>query len=784
MLEFISIKVTSQSNSIIDFKDIKKLGKAITNNWLIIFSCVLISFVAAYVYSYKLPRIFAAKTQLLFKSNETYSYQEGLFAGLGLSSPNYEKMANEQRVITSIDLLSEVLAKLKADVSYYIIGKFTTGEVFRGNPFRVAAQISSSAYYEFPFTFRIIDVNTYEISYEENEQKIVIRNKFGEPVIKNDFYIVINKTTDLNNASIATLKKLTYQFIVHDRQNLLYKYQSAIRVENLEWTGILEMTLEDESPERAATFLDTLSLVYINNSLKTKFRINDNTVNYIDKQLGEIILIVDSLETVMDGFKEQKEIIDLTKEQDRYYVKLVDFEGQKRSLELQLKGNAYLKNYIISNLNKELLPPFSYIDNGDAYLTSAITQLYNLQVQINGTMFSSTDKSTTIKEMNYKVELLRNDILKYLTGSENAINQKIQTVEGEIAYYEDMLKSVPRNQRQLLNINRKLGVNEKMYVYLLEKRAESVIARAGIVSDISTIESAHSIGVVKPDLKKIYYSFISVGLLFSLLIAFLRTTLFGAIESIEELREMTSLAVVGEVFYTQEAKSSYLVVDSHPRSFIAESFRALRTNLEYLAPEIQSKVILISSNSPSAGKTFCSVNLGTILARGGKKVLLLELDLHKPKIHSALQMKSEMGISTVLIGKCSVGEAILHSNVENLDVVLSGPTPPNASELILSEHLKIMLEYAKTHYDYVIIDTPPMGIISDALVLMKYSNINLFVINTRRGSMDGLRFAHDIVENNKMHGSFSLVLNSVRPKRSRYYYKGYKYNYGESYIQG
>lgn len=770
--------MAEKNNAIIDIKDIKKIGKAFVKNWFIILLCFLISVLAAYLYSYKLPRIYAATTQLLMAEQNTYSYQEGLFQGLGLYSSTYEKMANEQRVITSTDLISQTVSKLKSDISFYIVGRIQTKEVFTGTPFQVNAQIYSDDFYEFPLTFKITGVDDYEVSYEINAQQVVIRHKFGEPIINNDFYLLINKSSAINSTTISSFENIVYQFVVHNRENLIYKYKGNITIENLEYTGILQLSLEDENPRRAVTFLDTLSKVYIDNSLKTKFKINENTLVYIDRQLGEIITILDSLENAMESFKDQKDILNLPKEEETYYAKLTQYEAAKRGLELQLKGSAYLKNYIVTNMNKELLPPFSYIDNEDVYLTNAVTQLYNLQVSINNTLFSSTDKSTTVKELDYKVELLRSDILKYLANSEKAINEKISSIEGEIAFYESKLKGVPPNQRQMLNINRKVGVNEKMYVYLLEKRAETVIAKAGIVSDISVIESAHSIGVVKPDLKKIYYTFISVGLLISLVIAFVRSILFKTIESVDDLRELTSLPVVGEVFHAKEAKDSYLVVDDQPRSFITESFRSLRTNLEYLAPNIKSKIILITSNRPSAGKTFCSVNLGSILAKGGKKVLLLELDLHKPKIHSAFRLSSDIGLSTILIGKCSVTDAILKTSVENLDVILSGPSPPNASELILSRYLFQLFEYAKEEYEYIIIDTPPMGIISDAQALMRYSDINLFVINTRHGSMEGLEFARGVVENNKIAGSFAFVLNSVKPKYSRYYYKGYKYNYG------
>lgn len=584
--------MATKSNSIIDVKDIKKVIKAFSSNWLVILVSILISLLAAFLYSYKLPRIYGAKMQLLLSSVQTYSYQDQLFEGLGLTSASYERMANEVRVVTSTDMLAQTVSKLNAEISYSIVGKVLTKEVFSGTPFKVEAQIYANDFYEFPFTFRFIDVDHYEISYDHNEEKVVKRFEFGVPEINNDYYLLIKKTSGVTPTTVSSFP--VYQFEVHNSENLLYQFKNSLKAENLEYTAILELNLEDENPERAQTFLDTLSLVYINNSLKTKFLVNSNTIVFIDRQISEIHEILDSLESMLDNFKEQKDIIDLNKEEATYYEKLTAFEAKKRALEMEQKGSAYLKNYIVSNMNKELLPPFAYIDNGDAYLTNAITQLYNYQVSINGMLFSSTEKSTTVKATEYKIELLRNDILKYLANSEKAINEKIQSIQDEISFYEGQLKGVPRNYRQMLNINRKIGVNEKMYLYLLEKRAETIIAKAGIVSDLSIIESPHSIGIVKPELPKIYYTFVSIGLLISLIIVFLRSILFESIESIEDLRDLTALPVVGEVFHAKEAKVSYLVVNDQPRSFIAESFRAIRTNLEYLAPNVKSKVVLIT----------------------------------------------------------------------------------------------------------------------------------------------------------------------------------------------
>ena len=367
-------------------------------------------------------------------------------------------------------------------------------------------------------------------------------------------------------------------------------------------------------------------------------------------------------------------------------------------------------------------------------------------------------------------------------NTEKAIYEKGQALSGEINYYEGLLKGVPKNQRAILNIERKLTVNEKLYSYLQEKRAETVIARSSIVPDIAVIESPHSVGIVKPKLKNIYYSFIVVGLLIAFAIALIKAMFFGTISNIEELRSQTSVPVLGEIFYTKDAKNSYLVVDSQPRSFITESFRAIRTNLEYLASGEKCKTLLITSNRPGVGKTFCSVNLSTILAKGGKKVLLLEMDMHKPKLHTVFKTTSANGMSSLLIGKSTPSDSIIKTEIENLDIIQSGPAPPNASELILSKNLDLLLEHAKNNYDYIVIDTPPMGLISDALMLMKNSDINLFILNTKFGPVDGMQYAHGVLENNKIK-SFGFVLNNVKPKHSKYYNKNYKYSYGYGYTQ-
>ncbi|MEO8066939.1 MAG: CpsD/CapB family tyrosine-protein kinase, partial [Flavobacteriales bacterium] len=200
------------------------------------------------------------------------------------------------------------------------------------------------------------------------------------------------------------------------------------------------------------------------------------------------------------------------------------------------------------------------------------------------------------------------------------------------------------------------------------------------------------------------------------------------------------------------------------------------------------KVVMVTSYRPNEGKTFCSVNLSAILAKAGKKVLLLELDLHKPKVGAGLNMSSAAGISTLMVGKAVIQDVILPTQIENFHVILSGPTPPNASELVLSKHMAELFAYGREHYDYVMIDTPPVGLISDALVMMKLADATLFVVNTRFANKDHLKSAMEVHQANPVH-NFGFILNGVKMKKSKYYYNtnygyGYRYAYGYGYGSG
>lgn len=774
---------TKKNAKIIDFDDLRLFLKVFSKNWYIIGLLVFVSFLFSYFYTYKLPDVYSVKSQILLKSDDTYNYQNQLYSGIGYYQ-SYLDNSNQIRVITSNDLIEKVLSKLKVDISYYIVGRLKATELYEYMPFDISVRLLNESLFEEDIKFKVQDVNTFQISYRKGDEQVVKKFRFNEKIEDNDFFMTVTKNGLINDFTIENLKQNDYLIKIHNINNLIYKIKNSLQVENIENTTILQLSLEDEIPARAVTFLDTLSKVYIEYTAEAQIKVNENTIGNIDKQLKEITAILGSIEDDLENYKSNKAILDLTREQDEYFKKLIEYDKEKRDIELRIQSLNALEKYILTVAGKpdqKLLPPSFYIEKDDGYLQTALSKLYTMQMERNEELFGATESNRSIKELDQNIELLRRNILTYIDNSRKGLEIKITDLLAQIEQYTDIIRKIPKTQRDLLTIQRKVDVNERMYEFLLEKRATTIIARAGILPETRVIEKAHPAGIVKPNKVQIRNYFLITGFILGLIVTFIRTVFFSKIENIFELKRLTTLPILGEIVQSVDKDGNYQAVDKDPNAPVTQSFRTIRTNLEYMAKGVAgSKMILVTSLNPGEGKTFCSVNLAMMLAKAGKKVLLIELDLHKPKLQKALSMSSDIGVSSVLIGKSDVKSAILPTEMENLSVILSGPTPPNPSEIILSDYLQNIFNYGKENFDYIVIDTAPIGLITDALVISKYVDISMFVLNTKYAKKQSIDIVHEIVESNMLH-NFCLVLNGVKHRRSRY---GYGYSYGYAFRYG
>lgn len=761
--------------------DLRNLVRIASKNWYFVVIALVLSAVLSYLYSYKIPDVYGASTQILLKDRTSYDYQSQVYKNIGFVN-TYGDIVNQKRVLTSYDLIDRTLDKLDFEVSYYIIGRFKTTQVYANLPFTVEMQVLNPKLYERPFDLHIIDPQRFSVNYDAGQGVVSKTFRFNTDIADEDFTLRVVPNVDLRAATIAKYTASDYRFVRHARPNLVRKYARTLNVENLDYTSILQVTVEDEIPARAKMFLDTLSAEYINYTLQGDFDINENTLTYIDKQLEEVTGILSQYEEDLQAFLRSKDILDLNRESSQYFSQLVKIDAEQRELELMIESVDALRDYVLNIGEDELLPPSFYILEDDQFLKSTLSELYRMQMNINRFMYAVEPDNPNVVETQKTIQLTRANLLIYLKNTRVAIEQKIRDLGLQGEEYTGLIRAVPQNQRDVENFQRKVAVNEKLYEFLLEKRANTVIARAGIIPQTKVIEAARSVGVVRPDKTKILYTFLVGGGLLAALLVFIRVLFYDRVENADQLRASTNIPVFGEVIASDKAEENYVVVDSDPKAAITESFRTIRTNLEYLPATETGRAVMVTSYRPNEGKTFSSVNLSAILAKAGKRVLLLELDLHKPKVGTGLGLTNKIGISTILAGKADIVECVMPTQIEHFDVILAGATPPNASELILSKMLPEIFNYGREHYDYVMVDTPPVGLITDALLMMRHVDATLFVINTRFANKDHVRNAMEIHAANPVK-NFGFILNGVRMKKSKYYYNtnygyGYRYAYG------
>ncbi|MEX2596102.1 MAG: polysaccharide biosynthesis tyrosine autokinase [Salibacteraceae bacterium] len=784
----------TEQKEIISRKDIVRFVGIILSNWYYFISIPLIAFALTYIYTHRIADIYAAKCQILLKSNETYDYQSEIYRGLGFNSKyaSYEETASQMRVIKSTGLLEEVMNRMPLDVSYFIVGRLKVTEVYKHMPFKVITDERSSAFSGMRFSVSIIDTTRFRLSYErEGEEKEGVF-AFGELVLNDGLYFKLVREANLNKVSLPSLSRIDYQFVVHKKPSLINKYQRALEVANIDYTSIVEITLKDEIPDRAAEVLDTLAKIYVHNTLANKRQVNQNTLSYIDMQLDEVIGIINEIENELERYKEDKAILNLSREEETYYSRLVQMDGEMRAFERQVEALNDLTTYLLKEEDIEsLLPPNLFVANTDPELAEQVKELYEVRDAYTEMLKSNAASSPKTEAVLEKVRKLKTNIIRYIESQKEAVMQAQKSLKRDIDAMEARIKNIPKTQRQIINIERRLAVNEELYSFLLSKRAETVIARAGIVPETKIIEKSRPVGVVYPDKTRMNLMGALMGFGLAVIIVLLKELFFQKIKSLGQLQAFTDISILGSIPRQKNFSKTYRLMSGSERSDLAQAFRSLRTNLQFIAPNKASKTILVTSLLPGEGKTFTSVNLASVLAIADKKVLLMDFDLHKPRLAKAMELDNSKGISSVLIGKHSVKDVIQHTEVPTLDVITSGPVPPNASELIIRPELEKIMRFANEHYEYVFLDTPPVSLISDALILMQETDVKVFVLNSKSTSKTSLDYIDRLIEVNKLVGA-TLVLNEEQISKIDYYYSRYGYGgygyggygyggYGETY---
>ena len=749
------------NNNLIDTRDIKKTVQTIGKNWYWFVLFLLLGVGGSIAYLYKATKFYGATTQVLITPPKD-PFKDALSESLPSPTTKSEDVNNEIMVLRSTKLMDETINKLGLDISYYIEGRLKTGEVYKGTPFEVQGKMIDTRLYEVPIKLKILNREKFKWEISSEHYTKSGESKFGEPVVTSKFSFLVMPDSNVISKN-PKISEINYQFRFRNHTNLIKKYKKLFKAEPVTEASVITITIEDEVPERAIDFLNTLVNLYIENSVSVNKQVNENTLQFIDGQLSQVENQLNGVESNLEQFQREKTTFNLGGEQSVLFQRVVEFDSEKARINIKLKSIDMLYEYLTSSDADMAISPAILAEQNDPALSGAFNELLALQQKRTNLLFSNTSSSPLVKQADEQINVLKQNIMGLVLNIRKKLTNDINSISSQLNEYQSTMRQMPTTQRGIVNISRNVEIYSKIYEFLLETRAQTVIAKAGIVADKVVLEPAYNNGNVRPMLAATIAMGIGIGLALSMLVVFIKGVFYNYINTKDDLKDITSLPIIGVIGKSKEAESEYMVVDKFPQSQIAEAFRVIRTNLSYFAPKVKSKVLLVTSSVASEGKTFCAVNIATTLAKAKKKVILVDLDLHKPKQANAFNLQNDVGVTSYVVGKASLNQIIKDTPTENLQVILTGPRTPNASELIVDPMMEQLIEELKLHYEYVIIDTPPVGLLSDALVFMKHADLNMFVLKAGYSKKDFVDIAHQIVEKNEIK-HISFILNGVNAK--------------------
>lgn len=539
-------------------------------------------------------------------------------------------------------------------------------------------------------------------------------------------------------------------------------------------TSLIKISFEDSIPKRANSYIDALTKSFIEYSINSKNVQNQKTLSFITEELENIKKELKDSEQTLESHQVTKNIVEPSIQASIYIKNLSDIDIEISENKLKKKLIVNLVNFVRDNYNLDAIAP-SISKLEDENTLALITKLQDQQILEEELTQEYTDEYPKLKSARKQINTIRGKIIQNLKGLQTNIDYENQTLSKRKKSYEQDMQTLPSKERELVNIKRNYEVKSSMYEYLLKKEAENKIIQLATFSDYQIIDKAYNSNIpIKP--KKAFILFLSVilGLLLGLIYAFLRHTKNRYIHSKDDLQNLTSLPIYGSIPY-QKQKKYEITVHKTAKSPYVESFRTLRTNLQFMNQNNRSNTILVTSTVPSEGKSTTAANLGAILEMAKYKTILINFDLRKPTLHKFFDIDNKKGLDSYLNGVSKIEDIIQPTEFANLDMIGSGAISHDPSELILSKELPKLFAELKTMYDYIIIDTAPIGIVNDTNLLMQYADLNLIMIREDYAKKEFITTLEEMIEKYQFK-DIGLLLNASKTKGGEYGY-GYGYEY-------
>jgi capsular exopolysaccharide synthesis family protein len=773
------------SDEIVEYYDqqqplnIKEFLLRILSKWYWFIICGFLGFTMAWIQNRYAISIWQVETTVLVGEGSKKTEVDNLFEKLNMG--NTVNIDNQIGLLKSYSLNRQAIENLNWHTSWFGKGRILDREFYKNEPYKLIVPdgVENPSFITIYVT--TISGDRYRIKYnfekktdeETRTAEINQEGKLGVPFVTPTFRFTLVK------GSGEPVPGTTCYFSFNNMNSMTLNYLGKLLVAPTTKTSeILRLTAAGSQPAREVDYLNELSKVYIQFGLHEKNRTSENTVLFIDSQLAGI---ADSLRIAgqsVTNFRSENKIFDLSKEGGIVMQKLDALQSEKSISDMRLNYYRNLRSYITSAITMKQVVSPSVMGITDPTLNNMVLKLSELYSRREVLSYSVQDKNPALLMLDNDIQATRSTLGENLSNLESNAETELKNLKKLIEEVNKSVSQLPKTEQQLINIKRRFDVNNELYTYLLTKRAEAAITRASNVADAQVVDAARieTAGIIGPNKSSNLLIGLMSGLGLPLIIILLLDFFNDTIRSREEIERTTSIPIVGMIGHNLYDKE--FAVTEHPRSAISESFRGLRTNLQYILREKEQNVIGVHSAIPGEGKSFISLNLACILAMNNKKVLLVAVDMRKPRLNLIFGMDHHQdGLSTFLIGKNQFSEVVYPTLIENLSFVSSGPIPPNPAELLENGSFEQFIAEARGAFDFVILDNPPVSIITDGVISGRFSDTNLFLLRQGYSHKAQVKFIDQLAAKDTMQ-RICIVLNDFESASYRY---GKKYGYNGRY---
>lgn len=756
--------------------DYFRLFRIFLSRWYWVAACIAVGLIWSYVYLRFTPSVYETSALLKFDDKKTEISE---LININSYYDRKDKIQSEIYVIQSRTLIARAAAKLNYQYSFFKRGNVLISEVYPARPFTVELlQDDSATLFSYKFNLRQIDKLKYRLS-------IFLENSFissGDYFYGQEVIFGANKIRFLGT-TIPENDKAEYEFKFNHPDEIVGRIMGGLSVRELgKGINIMQLNQKDGSPILAADILNSLLDEYRLFDKEQKGLAAAQTIDFVDEQMLKLLERVRYSEQMLEQYKVGNNILDIQGNKNIAYQKLRDLEIQKNLINIQSIAIDLLEEQIRSNKENYSLS-FSLEGSEDKLMSDLVNQLNILLNDRIRKQSLYSDNAAPIQEIDRQVDEAKKAISLNIKASRDRNSRTIKFIDKQLESAKAELKTIPGAERDLINLQRDFEINQKVYAYLQEKRLEASIAKSAIMPAANIIDPARPrYGKIFPNSGKIYSTTIIVSALIGLGLIILARFLNQRIYDKETVEMLTVVPIIGVIRTfpgSIDKNSSQILSLSNPKSMFSESVRSVRTNLSFIASELNSKMICVTSEVSGEGKSFVVINLASTLSLINKRVVVIDGDLRKSKLHHTFRLKNDWGLTSYLSNQCEIDRIIHPTHVENLAFIPAGPMPPNPSELLYSERMKQLVSELKDRFDYILVDTAPIGLVSDAIPLVRTSDINIFVLRSGISSYNSASIPERVSKEFGLNNSV-IVLNGFTndPLHSRIYSTHRKGGYG------